>query len=170
MQAPTPQRPHLFPFHPSWLVAGGLALLGAVPHQIPKEAHRVLHTWIGAAIFTGLAALVATKTPVLGVAIMIMLAGVWNHAPPLREPFMAEVLNKDKVKSGSRWFSEETLHEKPSGIQERTENPALNFDEIPDHHENWAVEDALDEHPHAIQDRPVSNALEYNESQSMGHR
>ncbi len=167
MQAPPPQpiRLHWIPVEPSWLVAGGLVLLGSLPHQVPAAGQRMLSSPIGALLFAALAAWVAWRAPVLGAAMFIFLAGVVIAGRSERESFAgrAEVLNKDKVTKKQRWFVEDTLEEKPKGIQDRTEGPALTFDDI-DHPHTWEVEQALEENPVAIQERPVPELPEYDES------
>jgi hypothetical protein len=191
------------PVNPSWLVSAGLVLLAALPHQIPSTGRRILHSGLGAVTFAVAAAWVTTKVPVLGIAMMILLAGVWFHGPQLGEEGFAQhghaaltykrpqaaegfarhghaeltlngridregfqtILNKDRVKSGTQWHVETALKETPKGIQDRTYDPAIHLDEIPDHDHRWEVEYALEEHPTAIQDRPVSGPMEYDESQ-----
>ena len=186
MQAPPSQfmRPHWMPVNPSWLVSAGLVLLGVLPHQIPSAGRRILHSGLGATVFAAAAVWVTLKVPVLGIAMLILLAGVWFHGPQLgegfaqhdhaaltykrpraAEGFQGTTLNKDRVKSGTKWHVEKTLKETPKGIQDRTYDPAIHLDEIPDHDHRWEVEYALEEHPAAIQDRPVSGPMEYDESQ-----
>jgi hypothetical protein len=185
MQAPPSQfmRPHWMPVNPSWLVSAGLVLLAALPHQIPSTGRRILHSGLGAVTFAVAAAWVTKKVPVLGIAMLILLAGVWFHGPQAAEGFTQHghaeltlngridregfqtILNKDRVKSGTQWHVEKALKETPKGIQDRTYDPAIHLDEIPDHDHRWEVEYALEEHPTAIQDRPVSGPMEYDESQ-----
>ena len=182
MQAPPPPpiRLHWIPVEPSWLVAGGLVLLGSLPHQVPAAGQRMLSSPIGALLFAALSAWVAWRAPVLGAAMFVFLAGV-VIAGRREEEFTtsdrrggtlhasegfagrAEVLNKDKVTKKQRWFVEDTLEEKPTGIQDRTEGPALTFDDI-DHPHAWEVEQVLEENPVAIQERPVPELPEYDES------
>lgn len=166
MQAPpSATRPHWIPVNPSWIVSAGLVLLGVLPHQIPHAGRQLLHNGLGAIAFAAAAAWVTTKVPVLGIAMLIMLAGVWFHGPRLQTTEAFATLNKDEVKRRKYWHVEKTLKEKPKGIQERTMGPAIHLDEIPDHDHRWEVEYALEEHPTAIQDRPVSGPMEYDESQ-----
>lgn len=172
MQAPPPQpvRLHWIPVEPSWLVAGGLVLLGSLPHQVPAAGRRMLSTPIGVLLFAALAAWVTWRVPVLGAAMFIFLAGVALTGAK-EESFTgrALVLNKDKVTKKQHWFVEDTLDEKPKGIQDRTEGPALTFDDI-DHPHTWEVEQAMEEHPTAIQERPVPELPEYTESQQTPYR
>lgn len=166
-------RLHWIPIPPSWLVAAGIVLLAVLPHQIPLAGRRLLHSGPGAAMFAVAAGWVTWKSPILGIAMFMLLAGIWFHGPPLRgtEGFVGgpSTLNKDRVKKDAhRWLSEEVLHEQPKGIQDRTESPAIHLDEIPDHEHRWEVEHALDENPVGIQDRPVAGVMEYDEHQSTG--
>jgi len=122
-------------------------------------------------VFAALSAYVAWKLPVLGAAMFIFLAGVVLHAHPI-EPFAATNLNKDRVQRKNKWLDEEVLMEDPHGIQERTENPVLSFDEVMDDQvDQWHGEGALNEHPHAIQDKAVPRVPEYDEGgSSYGRR
>ena len=194
MQAPPPQpiRLNWIPVPASWLVAAGIVILAVLPHQIPNAGRRLLHSGPGALLFAVAAGWVTWKAPVLGVAMFMLLAGIWFHGPPFRgyddregfaqdglnlngrvdrEGFAggAPVLNKDRVKKESqRWLVEEVLDEQPKGIQDRTESPAISIDDIPDHDHRWEVEYALDENPMGIQERPVAAPMEYDEHQSTG--
>jgi len=175
MQAPNlpPLRHHWMPVHPSWAIAAILVLLAALPHQIPVFIRYPLHTVVGAVVFAAVSVAVGMKVPVLGMALLIFLTGIWSHAPPLNgaELFSAPVLNKDKIRHGTHlWLSEEVMHKQPVAIQERTKGAALTIDEVPDHEQQWAVESALDEHPEAIQERPVTSTFEYDEPSSSGRR
>lgn len=170
MQAPPPQpiRLHWSPVEPSWLVAGGLVLLGSMPHQIPAAGRRLMGSPMGAVLFAALAAWVTWRVPVLGAAMYILLAGVILTGS-YREPFAAQTLNKDKVTKKQRWFVEDTMGETPAGIQDRTEGPALTFDDV-DHPHTWEVEQVMEETPVAIQERPVPELPEYDESQQTPYR
>lgn len=195
MQAPPPQpvRLHWIPVPASWLVAAGIVLLAVLPHQIPITGRRLLHSGPGAVLFAVASGWVTWKAPVLGIAMFMLLAGIWFHGPPLRgttegfadqwagqlnpndragrEGFVggSPILNKDRVKKdANKWLVEEVLQEQPKGIQDRTESPAISVDEIPDHDYRWEVENALDEHPMGIQERPVAAPMEYDEHQSTG--
>jgi hypothetical protein len=168
MQAPpSPIRLHWIPVEPSWLVAGGLVLLGSLPHQVPAAGRRMLCSPVSALLFAAFSAWVAWRAPVLGAAMFILLAGV-VIAGPREEPFAAQTLNKDAVSKKQRWFVENTMGEKPSGIQDRTEGPALTFDDV-DHPHTWEVERVMDEHPVAIQERPVPELPDYDESHTPYH-
>lgn len=153
--------------NPSWIISVGLILLAALPHQLPTLVHRALGSTLGAIVFAGAAAWTFTQIPYLGVAMFILLAGVWIR-PRHFEGFAAPVLNKDKVTNKKRWIEEEVMMEDPHQIQERTEGPTLNLDEI-DHAEPWHVEDVFGEHPAGIQDRPVDTALDYEHSAPSWH-
>lgn len=165
MQAPPPPvlRPHWIPVPPSWLVAAGLVLLGALPHQIPVAGRRLLQNPVGALAFAALAAWVFWRTPVLGAAMFVFLAGAYL-APPTREGFSAPILNKDRVNRRHLWENEEIMTETPEVIQDLTHGPALLKDEVDPHAHKWEVENTLEEHPAGIQERPVADLPEYSES------
>ena len=173
---PPPQMPrlHWSPVEPSWIVSMGLITLAVLPHQIPESGRRTLEHPIGSLLFAALSVWVVWKKPVLGAAMLIFLTGVVLHAhPATKEPFAAIKLSKDHVqKPARRWLGEEILSEDPHAIQERTENPTLNYDKVTDQEsEQWHDERVLDEHPYAIQDKAVGTVPEYDEGgASYGHR
>jgi len=161
---PNLPRLHWAPVEPSWIVSIGLVILAVLPHQIPESGRRILEHPNGSLLFAALSAYVAWLSPVLGAAMFIFLAGIILHAAPLAEHFAATNLNKDRIrKSGvHKWLGEEVLSENPKAIQERTANPVISYDEVPDG-EQWHDEDVLGEHPHAIQERAVGPVPEYDE-------
>ena len=147
----------------------GLILLAALPHQLPAIVHRGLYSMMGSIVFASAAVWTFTQIPHLGVAMFILLAGVWIR-PRAFEGFAAPVLNKDRVTTKKRWFEEEVMMEDPHQIQDKTEGPMLNLDEVGhDDASPWHAEDVFDEHPTGIQDRPVDTALEYEQSASSWH-
>lgn len=167
MPPPPPLRLHWSPVEPSWIVSAGLVVLAVLPHQVPPSGRRVLEHPLGGLLFAALSAYVAWRIPVLGAAMFIFLAGIVLHPRP-KEPFTAMILNKDPVQRRHRWMNEEVLNEDPHGVQERTENPVLNFDEVMDDQvQQWHGEQELGEHPHAIQDKAVPNVPEYDDAR--GH-
>lgn len=175
MQAPPSiaHQLHWIPVPPSWIVAAGLVILAVLPHQIPATGRRVLRSYVGALIWiTGVVWLFRNRRmPVLALAAMMFLAGIWLM--PTHEGFVAEILNKDKVRTKARkWQGEEILSEDPHGVQERTENPQINYDEVSaDESHPWFVEKTLDEHPVAIQERPVPTAYyDADDQPSVGGR
>jgi len=160
---PAPPRLHWAPMEPSWLVAIGIVLLAALPHQLPRPVHRTLRHPVGAAIVLAAAAAIGIwyKKPVLAISLLLLVAAVQirAHTHPL-EGFSAPILVKDR--SGQkdnvgRWFVEETLNEDPHGTQERTEEGGFLYDEVQHPGKPWFVEASLDEHPQAIQERPVGS-------------
>jgi hypothetical protein len=167
--APTATRLHWIPVEPSWLVAAGLAILAALPQQVPKAAATAFRTWLGAAAWLAVAIWVGLRKPVLGIAMGLLLVAV-RLAPTTAEPFTAPILNKDRVHSRERqrWLSEEVLSEDPHGIQERTENPGLLYDKVSaeERAAGWHSEKVLGEHPEAIQERPVPSMPEDETSHS----
>jgi len=106
----------------------------------------------------------------LGASLLIFLGGALLSGPI--EPFAATNLNKDKVrKERQLWFEEEIMSEDPHGIQDRTENPNLSYDEVTEGESSpWHGERVLNEHPEAIQDKAVNRVPEYDEGgSSYGH-
>jgi hypothetical protein len=174
MQAPPfqPPRLHWIPFKLSWLIAVGLVLLAALPHQIPSQGRRLLRSPIGAIGFLAISAWVLYRKPVLGIAMILLLAGIWSL--PDKESFVnQQILNKDVVQpmkqKRHRWFGEAALFEEPEMIQERTEEPAFLVDEV-SHEDRWYEEQVLDEYPIAIQERPIRDTLmDSSESTSTHH-
>jgi len=146
-------------------------ILAALPHKVPVAGRTILRHPVGALIFAGLSAFVTTKVPVLGVAMFLFLAGIWCMRSAT-ETFAPMVLNKDhtqkhnkKPNKTSRWFEEEVLSEDPHGVQERTENPTILYDEV-EGSDHWFAEDVLGETPTAIQERAVSTEAD---SDDHGH-
>ena len=161
---PPPLRLHWSPVEPSWIVSAGLIVLAVLPHQVPLEGRRVLEHPIGALLFFALSTYVAWRIPVLGAAMFIFLAGMMLRPRP-GESFNAMILNKDPVRRLHRWHSEKVRGEHPYGVQERTDNQILSFDEVMDDQvQQWHGEQELDEHPHAIQDKTVPTTPEYEDT------
>jgi hypothetical protein len=164
--APAPTiRLHWIPVEPSWLISVGVVLLAVLPHQIPIHIRRALTSWIGAVAFVAVSGWVFVRRPVLGTAMFMLLAAVWLAQSV--EGFAAPVLNRNPMptphpaQKRRRWFNEEVFHEEPAGIQERTEDPALLYDEVfQEDSDRWFVERTLDEHPEAIMERPVHTAAD----------
>jgi hypothetical protein len=172
MQAPPPLRLHWIPVEPSWLIATATVLLAALPHQLPRPVAAILRHPVGAMLFAVLAAVIAWfgQKPVLGVAMILLVAAVQIHAPlAAREGFVAPILVKDRVDTPQkrRWFSEEILSEDPHGIQERTEEGGFLYDEVEHGDRPWFAESTLEEHPRAIQERPVSEADPHDTGHSV---
>ena len=175
MPLPNLPRMHWTPVEPSWIVSLGVIVLAVLPHQIPRAGREAINHPIGRLLFAAFAAAVWYLKPVLGAALLILLAGIILHAPPAVEGFAATNLNKDRVREGSgshKWFDEEVLREEPRAIQERTENPTMSYDEVVDHeNELWHSERTLHEQPKAIQEKAVGTVPEYDEGgRSYGHR
>ena len=167
---PATHRLHWIPVEPSWLVSVALVLLAVLPHQIPAYIRGFLGSAGGALLYAGATAWLFMKTPVLAVAMALLFVGVWTYSSSHTvERFTAPInLVKDRVDDQERrrrWFQEEVLSEDPHGIQDRTENPDLLYDEVSDQERHpWLSEEMLNEHPQAIQDRPVPAASDYDNS------
>jgi hypothetical protein len=180
---PSPPKMHWSPVEPSWIVSIGMVILAVLPHQIPAAGRHLLQHPNGSLLFAAVSAVVAWKKPTLGMAMFILLAGVVLSEKAV-EQFAAMVLNKDSVQrkrqnqnqnstsnQKHRWYEEEVLSEDPHGIQERTENPILNYDEVTEQEsEPWFGERTLNETPEAIQEKPVGTTTEYDDDGSpRGH-
>ena len=158
-----PVRLHWIPVCPSWLVSAGIVLLAVLPHKIPVTGRRILSHATTRLLFAAAAIYVWMLKPVLGTAMLILLASLVLLPDPETETeaFTTSIvnLNHDRVKSSSnKWFVEDTLAEKPRGIQDRTADSNLTYDEIPDESLTWHSEKILDEHPTAIQDKPIAES------------
>jgi hypothetical protein len=161
MQAAPPPavRLHWIPVEPSWLVAVGLVLLAALPHQIPATGRRVLTHPVGALLFAAIAAVVWWSHPVLGTAMFLLVAAL--RLRPTTEGFAPQILIKDRVRpKGPRWHQEEVMMEEPTMIQERTaDSGGFILDRVSEEEAKpWFVESTLEENPAAIQERPVRPA------------
>lgn len=171
-----PSRPfHWSPISAVWIVSIAVVILAVLPHQIPRTGRRVLRTWTGAAIVLAIAAWIAVQGkgqgPVLAVALVLLVAGVWTFPFTGVETFAAgdPVLNKDRVRTSSkehRWFDEKVQNERPTMIQERTSGPMIQLDDV-DTHTTWHDEEVKGEHPRGIQERPVGLA-EYSGQVTSG--
>lgn len=159
MNQPPPLRLHWIPVCPSWLVSAGIVLLAVLPHKIPVTGRRILGHVTTRLLFAAASIYVWLLKPVLGTAMLILLASL--VLMPDTETFTTSIvtLNHDRVKSGSnKWLVEDTLAEKPRGIQDRTADSNLTYDEVPDENLTWHSEKVLDEHPTAVQDKTISES------------
>jgi hypothetical protein len=163
MQAPAPPqiRLHWIPVEPSWVIAMGMILLAVLPHQVPLSFRKAVHSHIGLVCLLSIAVWIFTKSPVLGMAMFILIAGI--RMAKLIEPFAPQTLIQDKVQKKKVWFGEEVMSEDPHTIQERTDSPGLIRDQVTDQDAKpWFGEEALEEHTTEIQERPVASASPYN--------
>lgn len=166
-----PHTPHWSPLPPSWIVAIAITVLAVLPHQIPVVFRRLVRSVVGGGLCIALAIwLVKRGANALGVALLLLVAAVWlfNREEGFSgggEGFraVAPIITKDRVKPTTRkWLGEELLSEDPIGIQERTESPQINYDEVTDDEARpWFAEVSLEESPVAIQNRPVG--IDYEE-------
>lgn len=169
MQTPPPPslKLHWIPVEPSWIVAVGLVLLAALPHQIPAAGRRLLEHPVGALLFAALAAIVWSYHPVLGTAMLLLVAALRLRKKSPVEEFSAPILIKDRVSpKRQRWLQEEVMMEDPHVIQERTQESGFILDRVSeDEAKPWFVESTMEETPIAIQERPVrpadSSDIEY---------
>lgn len=157
---PTFQGPrlHWIPVEPSWIVAAGLILLAALPHQVPHRFRQFVKSYLGGVISIAGGVWLFRKKPVLGMAFFLMILGI--YATDIAESFSPMNLLKDKVQKKQRWYQEEVMSEDPHVIQERTEDPNLLKDEVTEQDAKpWFGESVMEEHPEGIQERPVSTGL-----------
>jgi hypothetical protein len=159
MQTPAPvaHKLHWIPIQPSWIVAGAIILLAAMPQKLSVQTRTLVASPMGLIVVVVLAGWIWTMSPTLGIALILLIASIYIRSHV--EGFMsAPVLIKDRVRKESpKWLGEEIMSEDPHGIQERTEEPNLLLDEVGDDAEAhpWFVEDTLGETTQAIQERPV---------------
>ena len=154
---------------PSWVISVALVILAALPHQIPAYIRFFLMSSAGSLLYGVAAVWVLYKKPHLGIAMLLLIVGL-RLTQNNREGFIAPVINKDKVsQKPRRWFSEEVMSEEPHMIQERTDDPAMTYDEISleEAGARWYSESALEEHPTAIQEKPVHSGQDYDHDGGM---
>lgn len=151
-------RLHWIPIAPSWLVAGGLALLTAMPHKLPATARQAMQKPLGLAAFAAIVAWLYTVHPVLSIALALLVVSVnlHRHVEGFANP---PTFIKDKVaKKSVRWYDEDVLMEDPHMIQDRTEENTLLKDHVDEQEAHpWFSESTLEEHPTGIQERTVSD-------------
>lgn len=145
---------HWIPVCPSWIVSAGIVLLAVLPHKIPFFGRHLLANTTARLLFAAFSVYVWMLKPVLGAALLILLASV-SMLPDSESFTTMKTLNKDRVREHKNWLVEDILAEKPRGIQDLTDDTNLNFDEVPDDSLSWHQEKVLDEHPTAIQNKPV---------------
>lgn len=171
MQAPppTPMKLHWIPVEPSWIISAALVILAALPHQIPHYIRSFLISSVGGLLYGAASIWVLYKKPILGVAMLLLIIGLrLTYAG--KEGFISPVINKDTVtRDTRRWFSEEIMSEEPHAIQERTDDPAMLYDEVSleEAAARWLSESTLEEHPVAIQERPVHSGQDYDQDGGM---
>jgi hypothetical protein len=158
-------------------VSGALVVLAVMPHRLSLTIRQVIRNPVGAILATTLAAWIAQQRPVLAVAVLLLVAGVWTM-PSANEPFQSAcsglsgkascsttnepfvtvpVLNKDAVGQKRRWIGELIMSEEPTAIQERTDAPSILKDDVGHEEANpWFGESVMNERPAGIQERPVA--------------
>lgn len=170
MQQPVPaHRLHWIPVEPSWLLSVGIVILAVLPHQLPRSITSALQSNLGGLLFAAVALFIFYLKPVLGTALLLLLASV--RSATYLEGFIATpTITKDRVVRQKKWLVEDIMDEDPHGIQERTDGPGILYDSVKKDN-LWESEEALDEHPEGIQDRPVGSSPNEESSQSsyMSH-
>ena len=151
------------PISPSWLVSIGIVVFAVLPHKIPLIGIQMLTHTTTRLLLAAAAAYIWVLKPVLGTALFILLASCMIL--PNVESFSSDLVNLiyDSVPRNptqKRWLVEDVLVENPRGIQERTGETNINYDEVPEEGAIWESERIMDEHPTAIQDKPVPSATE----------
>jgi len=157
-QPPPAIRLHWSPISPSWIVSIGLVILAVLPHKIPLLGRQLLGLTVVRLLFAATSIYIGLMTPVLGVAMLILLVSVIMM--PVSESFALMRLNKDSSGRKHHWLVEETFAEEPDFIQTNTRETNLNLDKVSDNKPRWGSEEALEEHPQGIQDKPVSSEYE----------
>lgn len=151
----------------------GMILLAVLPHQVPLSFRKAVHSHIGIVCLLSIAVWIFTRSPVLGMALFILISGI--RMAKLTESFAPQTLIQDKIQKKKVWFGEEVMSEDPHTIQERTDSPGLIRDQVTDQDAKpWFGEEALEEHTTEIQERPVVSASPYNsyteyEQNSLGY-
>jgi len=143
------------PISPSWLVSIGIVVFAVLPHKIPLIGIQMLTHTTTRLLLAAAAAYIWVLKPVLGTALIL----------PNVESFSSDLVNLtyDPVQKNptlKRWLVEDVLVENPRGIQERTSETNINYDEVPEEGAIWESERIMNEHPTAIQDKPVPSATE----------
>jgi len=168
--APT-HRLHWIPVEPSWLISICLVVLAVLPHQLPRSLTKGLQSNLGGLLFAAGALFIFWKKPVLGTALLLLLASI--RSATYLEGFVATpTITRDIVAKSNpkKWLVEDIMDEDPHGIQERTDGPGILYDAVKKDH-RWDSEEILDEHPEGIQDRPVGSSPveETSRSSYMSH-
>jgi len=169
ISAPPAHRLHWIPVEPSWLVSVCIIVLAVLPHQLPRTITQGLQSRLGGILFAALSLFIFWNKPVLGTALLLLLAAV--RSASYLEGFVASpTMTKDMVTQSKRWLVEEVMNEDPHGIQERTDGPGLLYDTVKGPH-RWDSEEELGEYPEGIQDRPVGSSPNEETSRSsyMSH-
>lgn len=159
VQPPPMHRMHWVPLEPSWLVSVVIVILAVLPHQLPPWLSQGLRSRLGGILFAAASLFIFWKKPVLGTALLLLLAAV--RSATYVEGFVSPpTITKDAVTRQKKWLVEDVLDEDPHGIQERTDGPGILYDSVKSNN-RWFSEEEMDEHPAGIQDRPVgSNSTE----------
>jgi hypothetical protein len=158
-----------FPVHPLWIIATGIVVLAAMPHQLGARAIGFLTSPLGILVGVGGAGWLFGKIPVLGVAVAMLVfaaniipGAVYERFTGSAERFTGSAsrerftptINRDVVQQKHHWLQEDILSEDPHVIQERTENPTILYDRV-EENGKWEDEQTLGQNPLAIQERPV---------------
>lgn len=159
-------RLHWSPVAPSWIVAGGLVVLAAMPHKLPPHFRAFVRQPLGFLLAAAAVAWLFMKHSVLGVACAMLILSVAIHRavegfvnPPI---LIKDIVQKPPQKQ-QRWYEEAVMSEEPAMIQDRTEESTFLHDEVsPDERAvAWYDEEALNQSPLAIQERGVPDIDRY---------
>lgn len=164
ISAPPAHRLHWIPVEPSWLVSVCIIVVAVLPHQLPRTITLGLQSRLGGILFAALSLFIFWNKPVLGTALLLLLAAV-RSASYLENFVSSPTITKDIVTQSKRWLVEEVMNEDPHGIQERTDGPGLLYDTVKGPH-RWGSEKEMDEYPEGIQDRPVGSSPNEETSRS----
>jgi hypothetical protein len=166
---PPAHRLHWSPVAPSWIVAGGLVVLAAMPHKLPPHFRAFVRQPLGFLLAAAAVAWLTTKHVVLGAACAMLILSVVIHG--VAEGFVnPTILIKDAVKKPKeekprRWYEEAVMAEEPTMIQDRTEDNTFLHDELSPEEKAvaWHDEEILHQSPYAIQERGVPDTDRYPE-------
>jgi len=134
-------------------VSIGLIILAVLPHKIPLFGRQLFGLTVVRILFAAASIYIGLMKPVLGMAMLILLASV--IIMPVSESFALMRLNKDKSEHRNHWLGEVSLAEEPEFIQTSTRETNVNFDKVSDNKSLWEDEKTLGQHPRGIQEKPV---------------
>jgi hypothetical protein len=150
------------PVAPSWIIAGGVIVLAAMPHKLSPHFRAFVRQPLGFMLAAAATAWLLTKHVVLGIACAMLILSVVIHRavegfanPPI---LIKDVIKRPlSNKQQQHWFEESVMEEEPAMIQDRTEESTFLQDIVSPEERatTWYDEQALHQNPLAIQERGV---------------
>lgn len=160
--APIPShRLHWSPVAPSWIIAGGVIVLAAMPHKLSPHFRAFVRQPLGFLLAAAAIAWLFTKHVVLGAACAMLILSVVIHravegfaTPPI---LIKDVVKRSQTENRQPWFEESIMDEAPTMIQDRTEESTFLQDVVSPEERatTWYDEAALNQTPLGIQERGV---------------